>query len=574
MSETDQSSPTPKWIPSFRPKLLECLHDYNKERFLADLGAGITVGIIALPLAIGLGIASGASPGTGIFTSIIGGFLVSLLGGSKVQIGGPAGAFVGMVYAILMTYGLSDLLLCTMMAGAILLVLGACRLGTMIKFIPHPVTTGFTCGIAITIMTTQIKDFLGLQMGAVPADFGMKMMALAKALPSVNPWTVVIGVGSLAILIYWPRLGMRKIPASIVAVVLSTLLVYFLKLPVATIQSQFEGGIPRSLPPFHFPELNWEHMGGLVRPAVAIALLGGIESLLSAVVADGMVDDRHDSNQELMAQGCANLVAPLFGCLPVTGVIARTATNVRNGASTPVSGLIHAFTLLLIVLAAAPLANFIPITTLGAVLLMVAYNMGDWEEFRVLGRMAKSDAGVFIATFVLTVLFDLTVAVEIGLLLAAFLFIKRVTDTTQVAALDDAQTPSQLASDHSLPVPRGVLVYRVLGALLFGAADKLDSVLRRTGADTQVVILHVAAVTAIDGTALNALETMHEKLRRHGKHFILSGPHTQPFFLMEKSGFLERVGYENVAPDLDAAIERAKELQLLSAKARPARTKV
>ncbi len=557
-----QNPPPPalnRWNFAFRPRLFDCLKHYNRERFLADIGAGTTVGIIALPLAIGLGIASGVSPSIGIFTAIIGGLLVSLLGGSKVQIGGPAGAFVGMVYAIIQEYGMPNLLICCMMAGAILFILGACRLGTLIKFIPHPVTTGFTCGIAITIATTQIKDFLGLQAANLPAEFHFKMLALAKALPSINPWAVAISVGSLAIILFWPRYGWRRIPSSIVAVLASTLLVRAFHLPVESISSLF-GEIPRTLPAFHFPAISWDVLGHLVRPAVSIALLGGIESLLSAVVADGMVDDRHDSNQELMAQGAANLIAPLFGCIPVTGVIARTAANVRNGAATPVAGLVHAVFLLGVILLMAPLVAYIPMATLAAILLMVAYNMGEWEEFRILHRMAKSDAVVFLATFVLTVLFDLTVAVELGLLLAAFLFIKRVTDTTQVAAHDEEGLTGPAAADRSLKVPRGVLVYRVFGALLLGAADKLDTVMQRAGKDTKVVILHMAAVTALDGTALNALEGMHEKLRRNGKQLILSGPHTQPYFLMEKAGFLERIGEENIAADLDDAIARAKNL--------------
>lgn len=541
---------------AFRPKLLECLQGYNRERFLADLGAGVTVGIVALPLSIGLGIASGVSPATGLFTAIIGGFLVSMFGGSRVQIGGPAGAFVGMVYAIIAQYGMGDLLLCTMMAGVILFMLGACRLGNLIKYIPHPVTTGFTCGIAITIMSTQVKDFLGLQVDKVPAEFLPKMISLGQSLPTVNWWTLGVGITTLLILVYWPKFGWRKLPGSIVAVVLITLVVFFFKLPVATIESQF-GGIPRSLPPLSIPDFDWHHLGGLVRPAVAVALLCGIESLLSAVVADGMIDDKHDSNQELMGQGVANFVAPLFGGIPVTGVIARTATNIRNGGRSPISGVIHCITLLVIILAAAPLAKYIPIATLAGVLLMVAYNMGEWEEFSILNRKAVSDATVFVVTFALTVCFDLTVAVEIGMLLAAFLFIKRVTDTTQVAALDEKVAGSGQGHEHIDKVPRGVLVYRVFGALLFGAADKLDSVLRRANADTKVVVLHMAAVTALDGTALNALELMHAKLKRHGKHLVLSGPHTQPYFLMEKAGFLERVGADNVAADLQSAVERA-----------------
>jgi SulP family sulfate permease len=538
---------------SFKPKLIESLKGYNRERFFADLGAGTTVGIVALPLAIGLGIASGVDARTGLFTAIIGGLIVSLFGGSRVQVGGPAGAFVGMVYGIVNNYGLGDLLLCTLMAGVILYAFGTFGLGTLIKFIPHPVTTGFTCGIAITIMSTQVKDFLGLPLEKQPAEFGHKLVAIAGVLPQFNPYALGIALLSLCILILWPRYGWRKLPGSIIAVVVSTLLVYAFKLPVGTI-----GAIPRELP--GFPAFNWSHIGDLVRPAFAIALLGGIESLLSAVVSDGMIDDRHDSNQELKAQGLANMLSPLVGGIPVTGVIARTATNVRNGANSPVAGIIHALVLLLIVLIAAPLAAMIPYATLAAVLMMVAYNMGEWDEFTILKRMPMGDAAVFVITFGLTVLFDLTVAVEVGMVLAAGLFIKRVTETTHVAAMDDKNIPGGQGHESVTNVPDSVIIYRVFGALLFGAADKLDSVLRRASTNTRVVILHMAAVTALDGTALNALQTMHQKLRRHGKHLILSGPHTQPYFLMEKSGFLDEVGADNIGHDLESSLVRARAL--------------
>ena len=527
---------------------------------MRDVLAGLTVGIVALPLAIGLGIASGVSPGTGIYTAIIGGFIVSALGGSRVQIGGPAGAFVGLVYAIVTDYGVTDLLICTAIAGVCLFLLGALRLGALIKYIPHPVTTGFTCGIAITIILTQVKDFLGLEMAAAPAEFFEKISALARALPSTNGTTLAVGLACVCLIGFWPKRWRRFVPGSIVAVVAATVVVRAFNLPVATISSRFgPEAFPSGLPAFAPLQFDLRYLGELLRPALAITLLGAIESLLSAVVSDGMIDDRHDSNQELMAQGVANFVVPFFGGIPVTGVIARTATNVRNGASSPVAGITHALTLLLVVLVAAPLAKFIPLTALGAVLMVVAFNMGDWEEFRVLHRHTKSDAIVFLVTFALTVIFDLTVAVEIGMLLAAGLFIKRVTDTTQVSALDETGAPGQ-GHERVASVPRGVLVYRVFGALLFGAADKLDNVIRRTGADTRVVVLHMAAVTALDATALNALETLHEKLRHHKKHLVLSGPHTQPYFLMEKSGFLDRVGADNIAGDLDSAIARARTL--------------
>jgi SulP family sulfate permease len=545
---------------AFRPRLLDSLIGYNRERLVRDVLAGLTVGVVALPLAIGLGIASGVSPAAGIYTAIIGGFLVSTLGGSRVQIGGPAGAFVGLVYSIVADHGLANLLICTSMAGIALFLLGALRLGTLIKYIPHPVTTGFTCGIAITIILTQVKDFLGLDVAVVPAEFFHKITALARALPSTNGATLAIGAACIAIIRFWPRRWTRIVPGSIVAVIGATIVVRAFHLPVATISSRFgPDAFPNSLPTFAPLVFDWENLGSLIRPALAITLLGAIESLLSAVVADGMIDDRHDSNQELMAQGAANFIVPFFGGIPVTGVIARTATNIRNGASSPIAGMTHALTLLVIVLVAAPLAKFIPLTALGAVLIVVAFNMGDWEEFRVLHRHTKSDAAVFIVTFALTVIFDLSVAVEVWMILAAGLFIKRVTDTTQVSALDETGAAGQ-GHERVANVPRGVLVYRVFGALLFGAADKLDNVIRRMGADTRVVVLHMAAVTALDATALNALESLHEKLRHHKKHLILSGPHTQPYFLMEKSGFLERVGADNIAGDLDAAMERARVL--------------
>lgn len=554
-------SDTPVSYLSFRPKLVECLRDYSREKFIRDVLAGLTVGIVALPLAIGFGIASGVSPGAGIYTAIIGGFLVSALGGSRVQIGGPAGAFVGLVYTIVAQYGLPNLLICTVLAGALLFVIGAARLGTLIKFIPHPVTTGFTCGIAITIITTQVKEFFGLQIDKVPPDFIEKMIAFGRALPTTSWPTLAVGVASLAMVVWWPAKWARRVPGSIIAVIVGTLVVWLLELPVETIRSRFgDDAFPHGLPEFKILVFDWKHLGDLVRPAVSIALLGSIESLLSAVVADGMIDDRHDSNQELMGQGIANMAVPFFGGIPVTGAIARTATNVRNGASSPIAGITHSATLLLIVLIAAPLAKFIPLTTLGAVLVVVAIRMGEWDEFVLLKKQARSDAAVFLVTFALTVLFDLTVAVEMGMILAAGLFIKRVTDTTHVAAIDGTGAPGQQGHEAVKNVPPGVLIYRVFGALLFGAADKVDNVLRRAAADANVVVLHMAAVTAMDGTALNALETLHEKLRHHKKHLILSGPHTQPFFLMEKAGFLERVGEANVVGDLDAAVARAREL--------------
>jgi len=546
----------------FHPKLVDALRGYTRDKFIADLGAGLTVGIVALSLCIGFGIASGVTPAAGLYTGIIGGFLISALGGSRVQIGGPAGAFVGLIALMVARYGLADLLLCTMMAGVILFVMGAFRLGSLIKFIPHPVTVGFTCGIAITILSTQVRALFGLHLAPEPAEFIPKLVALARALPTIEWGTVALSGISLAIILLWPKRWSR-VPGSIVAVAAGMLLVQLyhrLGWATDTIGSKF-GGIPRGLPPFHFPGINLEHLGGLVRPAFTIALLGAIESLLAAVVADGLIDDRHDSNQELMAQGVANFVAPLFGGLPATGVLARTATNIRSGAITPVAGIVHALSLLVMLLVAAPLFTDVPLASLAAVLAVVALRMGEWEEFPLLGKKPRGDAAVFLTTFGLTVLFDLTVAVEVGMVLAAISFIKRVSDTTKIHQMtgEEASAGGQ-GHEPVANVPRGVMIYRVFGALLFGSAEKIESIIRRTGGDTRVVILHLAAVTAMDATALNRVENLHEKLRRHGKHLILSGPHTQPYFMMEKAGFFDTLGRENVAANLDAAVARARAL--------------
>lgn len=541
----------------FRPKLLICLRDYSRHKFLADALAGLTVGIVALSLCIGLGIASGVSPEAGLYSGIIGGFLVSALGGSRVQIGGPAGAFVGLVALVAAQHGIGNLFICTMLAGLIMFVMGALRLGSLIRFIPQPVTMGFTCGIAITIITTQLRPLLGLQLEVEPVEFLPKMIALAKAADTATWHTLLFGVASLALIELWPRRWSRWIPGSIVAVVLGTLAVTMLQWSdVETIGSRF-GGIPQGLPHPAWPDFNWRELDQLIGPAFAIAMLGSIESLLSAVVADGLIDDRHDSNQELMAQGVANVVVPIFGGLPVTGVIARTATNIRNGALTPVSGIVHSLVLLVVLVAAAKVVSGVPLVTLAAVLIVVALRMGEWDEFRLLARKPRGDSLVFLTTFGLTVAFDLTTAMQVGMVLAAALFVKRVADTTEVKSMT---TESEGAHEPVKDLPSDVVVYRVYGVLLFGAADKLETVLRRAGGDIRVIILHVGAVTAMDATALARLEELHEKLLRHRKHLILCGPHTQPYVVMERAGFLERVGEDNIAADLDTAVARAKVL--------------
>lgn len=543
----------------FRPRLLDALKDYDKGKFLTDLGAGLTVGVVALSLCIGLGIASGVTPAAGLYSGIIGGFIVSALGGSRVQIGGPAGAFVGLVALMAAKYGLANLLLCTMMAGVILMLMGAFKLGSLIKFIPHPVTVGFTCGIAITIFMTQVRPFFGLQLAAEPAEFLPKLLALGGALGTLHWPTVLLGAVSLAMIHYWPKKWSR-VPGSIVVVLFGTLLVAIFKWPTETIGSRF-GGIPEGLPAFQIPQFDLANLGALIRPAFTIALLGAIESLLSAVVSDGLIDDRHDSNQELMAQGAANFVAPLFGGIPVTGVLARTATNIRGGALTPVAGMVHAVFLLAVLLVAAPWAKDIPLVSLAAVLLIVAVRMGEWEEFPLLRKKPRGDAAVFLTTFLLTVFFDLTVAVEIGMILAAVLFIKRIADTTQIHGMTGEQVEAGGAGHERVAnVPKGVIIFRVFGALLFGSAEKLENLSRRAGVRDDVIILHLGAVTAMDATALNRVETLHTKLRKHGKHLILCGPHTQPYFMMEKAGFFDVLGRDNVAADLESAVARSRVL--------------
>ncbi|MDR0352399.1 MAG: STAS domain-containing protein [Opitutaceae bacterium] len=579
-------------LARFRPKLLDALQGYSKEKFLKDLMAGLTVGVVALSLCIGLGAASGVNPKHGLYAGIFGGFLVSALGGSRVQVGGPAGAFVGLLAVMSAKYGLPDLLLCTMMAGVILFVMGLLKMGVLIKFVPQPITVGFTCGIAVTLLTTQIQPFFGLHFPEgvkEPAEFLPKIIALAKVAGTVNWPTVALSLVSLVILWKWPVRLRAHVPGSIVVVALGTTLAAVAAAPwapgwfaahlgvdnVATIGSKF-GEIPRGLPAFSLPRFDWRHLNDLVMPAFTIAVLCAIESLLSAVVSDGLIDDQHDSNQELMGQGVANCVAPLFGALPVTGVIARTATNIRNGAQTPLAGMIHAVFLLGVLLVAAPLARHIPLAALGAVLISVGWRMGEWGELRRLKKRPPGDVAVFLLTFALTVFLDLPIAVTVGMLLACFLFIKRVTETTQVQSMTgdarkDAHQPGHGAHEElHEKLPEGVIIYRVFGALLFGAADKLNMVLRRGIADTRVVIFHMTAVSVMDATALDRLENLHEKLARAGRHLILCGPHTQAYYMMAKAGFLDEVGEANVMPDLPSSVARAKTLLAASAPAKPA----
>jgi SulP family sulfate permease len=546
----------------FRPKLLETLKKYSGQDFRSDLIAGVTVGIVALPLAMAFAIASGVPPQAGIFTAVIAGFIISALGGTRVCIGGPTGAFIAILYGIFLTYGAENMAICTVMAGGLLLAMGVCRMGTMIKFIPYPVTMGFTSGIAVLIFSTQIKDFLGLQVDKVPADFFEKMKVFVQHIGTVQWPTLAVAAASLAIIRFWPGKWQRRVPGSIVALVLATVAVAFFHLQgdLETIGSRF-GGIPQGLPAPHFPALSWDKIQHLFRPAVTIALLAAIESLLCAVVADGMVDDRHDSNQELMAQGIANIITPFFGGIAATGAIARTATNVKCGARTPVAGIVHAFTLLAILLVAAPLAKFIPLAALSAVLVNVSLNMGEWHNFARLPKWPRSDALVFLSTFGLTVIVDLTVAVEIGMVLAAVLFIKRVSETTQITAVDHL-TEAEDSHDSlaGREIPKGVMVYRIFGSFFFGAADKLESALKRLKQEPEVLILRMREVLAIDATGLNALEDLHDRLHTGGRHLVLSGPHTQPLFMMDKADFLDQLGRENVCANIELALARAREI--------------
>ena len=544
----------------FRPRLVDALKGYSAKDLAPDLIAGVTVGIVALPLAMAFAIASGVKPEAGIFTAVIAGFIISAFGGTKVSIGGPTGAFIVILYGIGAKYGFDNLLICTMMAGGLLVTMGVARKGTMIKFIPYPVTMGFTSGIAVLIFSTQIKDFLGLQIEKVPSDFVEKMRVLIEHLGTVQWGTASLAAASLAIILFWPKKWQRRVPGSIAALVLGTAAVVWFNLPVETIGSKF-GGIPQGLPHPHLPVLAWDNIQHLFQPAMTIALLAAIESLLCAVVADGMVDDRHDANQELIAQGLANIVCPLFGGVAATGAIARTATNVKSGARTPVAGIVHAFTLLVILLVAAPLAKFVPLAALSAVLVNVALHMGEWHNFARLRKWPICDSAVFLSAFALTVAVDLTVAVEIGMVLAAILFIKRSSETTQIMAVDESTETE--GSHHSLvgkEVPAGVMIYRMMGAFFFGAVDKLETILKREKRDPEVLILRMRKVVALDATGLNALEDLYEKLHRKGKHLVLSAPHTNPLMVMEKAGFIERLGRENVCPHIDAALARSREI--------------
>ena len=547
-------SPVDQWLP----KLVLCLRQYNWRIFSSDVIAGLTVGLVALPLAMAFGIASGVTPQAGIYTAVVAGFLISALGGSRTQIGGPTGAFVVIVAGIVTKFGLSGLLMVTMMAGVMLVAMGATGLGTAVKFIPRPITIGFTNGIAVLIASTQIRDFLGLKTGPIPGLFVPRMELLLASLNTADWRTALVGCASLAILLLWPFLT-KRVPGSIVALVAGTSAVMILGLPIDTIGSKF-GGIPTGLPSFHVPQFRADLILPLLPSALTVALLAALESLLSAVVADGMSGDKHNSNVELIAQGVANLVAPLVGGIPATGAIARTATNIRSGAKTPVAGIVHALTLVAILLVAAPLAKFIPLATLAAVLFIVSYNMGEWREIGAILKLGKADKAVWAATFALTVLADLTMAVEVGMALAALLYIHRISQTTTVAIV----TPEYIEAGraHHLQdkeIPAYVTILRIHGPFLFGTTDKLAEEVGDLKALASVVVLRVRNMTAIDATGLHALEVFASRLRASGRTLLLCGAREQPASMLEQADFVRRIGKENILPHVQAALERARE---------------
>lgn len=547
----------------FRPKLFDTLKDYRTPQFSKDLMAGIIVGIVALPLAIAFAIASGVSPEKGLYTAIIGGFVISALGGSRVQIGGPTGAFVVIVYGIVQQYGEGGLIIATFMAGIMLLLMGLARLGTVIQYIPHPLIVGFTSGIAVLIFSSQIKDFAGLHMGAVPADFINKWKSYALNISSVNWYALLIAAVTVLIVVLFPRIT-HKVPGSLIAILLTTAAVSWLSLPVETIGSRF-GGIPSSLPSPVIPHFDFATIKNLIQPAFTIALLGGIESLLSAVVADGMTGGRHRSNMELVAQGAANIGSSLFGGIPATGAIARTATNIKNGGRTPVAGIIHAITLLLIMLFVGRWAALIPMPTLAGILVVVAYNMSEWKSFRAVLKGSGSDIAVLLTTFLLTVLVDLTVAIEIGMVLAAFLFMRKMIQSSGVNLLTGQMADTGNDTDKDLfsgyDMPKGVEVFEITGPLFFGAAYKFRDAIRTVEKAPKVLIIRMRQVPIIDATGIKTIEEVYKESTHRHTRLILSEVHsTQVIQALRDARLLFAIGKANVTDTFDKALERSRVL--------------
>jgi SulP family sulfate permease len=544
-----------RWLP----KSVLCLRDYNRHKFLLDLIAGITVGLVALPLAMAFAIASGLTPQAGIYCAIVTGFLISALGGSKMQIGGPTGAFVVVIAGIVAVHGIDGLFMCTVMAGVLLVIMGVTGLGTAVKFIPRPVVIGFTNGIAVLIASTQVKDFFGLHLDKVPGVFWLRMEALARNFHTLSFEAAALAVGTLLTLIVCRGISAR-VPGPIVALLLATVAVYFFKLPVETIGTRF-GGIPSGLPHWQIPHFRSDLIHGLLGPAFTVAMLGAIESLMSAVVSDRMSNDRHNPNVELVGQGVANIFSPMFGGLPATGAIARTATNIRSGAQSPVAGMIHALTLLCILLFAAPLVSYVPMAALAGILMVVAYNMGEWREIPQLLKLTKTDISIWLVTFALTVFADLTVAVEAGMILAALLFISRVASTTTVSQVtEDYVEDGRVHILQDKDIPYYATIFRIHGPFLFGATDKIWAVTEHLHSLPPVVILRLRNMTALDATGLFAIEEVAKQLHESKRTLILCGAREQPAQLIHQAEFAEVIGEENICDNVQDALRRAEEV--------------
>jgi sulfate permease, SulP family len=546
----------------FVPKLFTTLESYDRHQFLADLTAGVIVGIVAIPLAIAFAIASGVTPGRGLWTAIVAGFIISALGGSRVQIGGPTGAFVVIVYGIVQKYGIDGLTVATLMAGVLLVIMGFAKLGSVIKFVPHPVITGFTSGIAVIIFSSQVKDLFGLRMGAPPAEFLPKWGAFIANAAGFTPAAVGVAGLALIIILIWPRLNQR-IPGPFVALVLTTVLARYFHWPVETIGSRF-GALNPSIPHPQLPHLTITQVIGLVAPAFTIAMLAAIESLLSAVVSDGMIGGRHRSNMELVAQGVANIASPLFGGIPATGAIARTATNVKNGGRTPIAGMMHALTLLAVTLFFGQYASVIPMATLAAILVVVAYHMSEWRTFTAELRSPKSDVAVLLTTFGLTVLVDLTVAIAVGMMLAAFLFIRRMASVTNVSVFgaldDDSDTDGEPVESWRRAIPKGVLVYEINGPFFFGAAETFRETLGQIASKPKVLIIRMRDVGALDSTGIHALKDVIRRTRRDGATVLLADVHTQPLAALSASPVMDELGPGGVFPSIEKALVHARGL--------------
>lgn len=552
---------------NIQTKLFSCLKTYDKKTFMSDLMAGIIVGIVALPLAIAFGIASGVTPEKGIITAIVAGLVISLFGGSKVQIGGPTGAFIIIIYGIIQKYGFEGLTIATLMAGFFLVLFGLLRLGTIIKYIPYPIVVGFTSGIAVTIFTTQIKDLFGLTLPSNPSDFIEKWGVYLQNFNTIDPWCALIGVASVVVIAITPRFS-KKIPGSLIAIILMTIVALLLKnfagvLSIETIGDRFS--ISNELPAAQVPDMNWETIKSLVSPAITIAILGAIESLLSATVADGVIGDHHDSNTELVAQGLANIASPLFGGIPATGAIARTMTNINNGGKTPVAGIIHAVVLLLIFLFLMPLAKYIPMACLAGVLVVVSYGMCGWRSFLELMKNPKSDVTVLLITFFLTIIFDLTIAIEVGLIIACLLFMKRMSETTDVKAITEEIDLNQDAEfstgnlDH-LIIPQGVEVYEINGPYFFGAGNKFEEIMASFGDRPKVRIIRMRKVPFVDSTGIHNLTNLCEMSKKEGIQIVLSGVREKVNGQLEHAGFYHLIGEENICSHINLALKRANEI--------------